>query len=101
MQKTDLSYFIGVLRQGIVEKLKVNVNDVKLIVEKLGLLSLSDDAVGLIRNEISEFILNKIRYFERKGNKLKIEEYQKIHKRTESVFEFFLTHKSELYPKSQ
>lgn len=101
MQKGELSYFIRVIRTSIAEKRKVNIVDVKGIVTKLRLLDLTDEELNGIRKEIEEYIIGKIRYFERKGNKLKIEEYKKIQKRYESIFEFFLSHKKDFYPKSQ
>ena len=101
MDKKDLSYIIGVIRKTITERRKLNVEDVKLIVSRLRLLELSDEEIGVVQKEIEDYIVGKIRYFERKGNKLKIEEYKKIQKRKESIFEFFLSHKLKFYPKSQ
>jgi hypothetical protein len=101
LDKKDLSYIIGVIRKTITERRKLNVEDVKLIVSRLRLLELSDEEIGVVQKEIEDYIVGKIRYFERKGNKLKIEEYKKIQKRKESIFEFFLSHKLEFYPKSQ
>ena len=101
MDKKDLSYIIGVIRKTITERRKLNVEDVKLIVSRLRLLELSDEEIGVVQKEIEDYIVGKIRYFERKGNKLKIEEYKKIQKRKESIIEFFLSHKLEYYPKSQ
>lgn len=101
MDKKDLSYIIGVIRKTITERRKLNVEDVKLVISRLRLLELSDEEIRVVQKEIEDYIVGKIRYFERKGNKLKIEEYKKIQKRKESIFEFFLSHKLEFYPKSQ
>ena len=90
---------MGVLRKTVQERRKMSLRDADLIVQKLSLINSTN--VEEIKDSIDDFIRNKIYYFERKNNKLKIEEYQKIRKRNFLFFEFFMSNKERFVLKSQ
>ena len=99
MKKEEIVYVVGVLRKTVQERRKMSLRDADLIVQKLSLINSTN--VEEIKDSIDDFIRNKIYYFERKNNKLKIEEYQKISKRNFLFFEFFMSNKERFVLKSQ
>lgn len=99
MKKEEIVYVVGVLRKTVQERRKMSLRDADLIVQKLSLINSTN--VEEIKDSIDDFIRNKIYYFERKNNKLKIEEYQKIRKRNFLFFEFFMSNKERFVLKSQ
>lgn len=99
MKKEEIVFIVGIIRKTVQEKRKMNTIDAKLIVEKLELCN--KDNIEDMKNIVDAYILNKVYYFQRKNNKLKIEEYSKIRKRNIAFFEFFLNNKSYFIPKVQ
>ena len=77
----------------------MTISDAQVIVNHLNMLYNTN--IQEYQNEIDEYIENKIKYFIRKGNKAKENEYLKIRKRNIAFFEFFLENKDKFTSSSQ
>lgn len=99
MKKEDIIFVVGLLRKTVQERRKMTIQDCQVIVKQLNMLY-NTDALKY-KDEIDEYIENKIKYFIRKGNKSKENEYLKIKKRNIAFFEFFLENKDKFTLSSQ
>lgn len=99
MKKEDIVFVVGLLRKTVQERRKMTISDAQVIVNHLNMLY--NINIQEYRNEIDEYIENKIKYFIRKGNKAKEIEYLKIKKRNIAFFEFFLENKDKFTLSSQ
>lgn len=99
MKKEDIVFVVGLLRKTVQERRKMTISDAQVIVNHLNMLYNTN--IQEYQNEIDEYIENKIKYFIRKGNKAKENEYLKIRKRNIAFFEFFLENKDKFTSSSQ